>query len=130
MRTRLLIPALVATTVLMTGSAAMAATATTIPPANTVATPAKTVATPAKTVATTAATTVKATPAKTSSTMAKVDVNTASVTALRKLPGVGPKLAQEIVSGRPYKDAAVLQKRLDKYLSNSAATKLETHFSY
>ena len=123
MRTRLLIPALVATTVLMTGSAAMAATATTIPPANTVATP-------AKTVATTAATTVKATPAKTSSTMAKVDVNTASVTALRKLPGVGPKLAQEIVSGRPYKDAAVLQKRLDKYLSNSAATKLETHFSY
>ena len=123
MRTRLLIPALVATTVLMTGSAAMAATATTIPPA-------KTVATPAKTVATTAATTVKATPAKTSSTMAKVDVNTASVTALRKLPGVGPKLAQEIVSGRPYKDAAVLQKRLDKYLSNSAATKLETHFSY
>ena len=123
MRTRLLIPALVATTVLMTGSAAMAATATTIPPA-------KTVATPAKTVATTAATTVKATPAKTSSTMAKVDVNTASVTALRKLPGVGSKLAQEIVSGRPYKDAAVLQKRLDKYLSNSAATKLETHFSY
>lgn len=127
MRTRLLIPALVATTVLMTGSAAMAATATTIPPAKTVATPAKTVAT---TAATTAATTVKATPAKTSSTMAKVDVNTASVTALRKLPGVGPKLAQEIVSGRPYKDAAVLQKRLDKYLSNSAATKLETHFSY
>lgn len=123
MRTRLLIPALVATTVLMTGSAAMAATATTIPPA-------KTVATPAKTVATTAATTVKATPAKTSSTMAKVDVNTASVTALRKLPGVGPKLAQEIVAGRPYKDAAVLQKRLDKYLSNSAATKLEAHFSY
>ena len=127
MRTRLLIPALVATTVLMTGSAAMAATATTIPPANTVATPAKTVAT---TAATTAATTVKATPAKTSSTMAKVDVNTASVAALRKLPGVGPKLAQEIVAGRPYKDAAVLQKRLDKYLSNSAATKLETHFSY
>ena len=123
MRTRLLIPALVATTVLMTGSAAMAATATTIPPA-------KTVATPAKTVATTAATTVKAPTAKTSSTMAKVDVNTASVSALRKLPGVGPKLAQEIVSGRPYKDAAVLQKRLDKYLSNSAAAKLETHFSY
>ena len=123
MRTRLLIPALVATTVLMTGSAAMAATATTIPPA-------KTVATPAKTVATTAATTVKAPTAKTSSTMAKVDVNTASVSALRKLPGVGPKLAQEIVSGRPYKDAAVLQKRLDKYLSSSAAAKLETHFSY
>lgn len=123
MRTRLLIPALVATTVLMTGSAAMAATATTIPPA-------KTVATSAKTVATTAATTVKATTAKTSSTMAKVDVNTASVTALRTLAGVGPKLAQEIVSGRPYKDAAVLQKRLDKYLSKAAAAKLETHFSY
>ena len=122
MRTRLLIPALVATTVLMTGSAAMAATATTVPPA-------KTVATSAKTVAPTAATTAKTT-AKTSSTMAKVDVNTASVSALRKLPGVGPKLAQEIVSGRPYKDAAVLQKRLDKYLSSSAATKLETHFSY
>ena len=123
MRTRLLIPALVATTVLMTGSAAMAATATTIPPA-------KTVAAPAKAVATTAATTVKATTAKPSSAMAMVDVNTASASALRKLPGVGPKLAQEIISGRPYKDAAVLQKRLDKYLSNSAATKLETHFSY
>ena len=123
MRTRLLIPALVATTVLMTGSAAMAATATTIPPA-------KTVAAPAKTVATTAATTVKATTAKPSSTMAKVDVNTASASALRKLPGVGPKLAQEIISGRPYKDATMLQKRLDKYLSHTAAAKLETHFSY
>ena len=128
MRTRLLIPALVATTVLMTGSAAMAGTATTIPPA-------KTVAAPAKTGATTVATTVKvtpaqATPATTSATMAKVDVNAASVAALRKLPGVGPKLAQEIITGRPYKDAAILQKRLDKYLSHSAATKLETHFSY
>ena len=116
MRTRVLFPALVATALVMTGSAAMAATATTLP-----STPA-TVA--AKTTTAKAATNTKA-----AATM-MVDVNTASSTALRTLPGVGPKLASEIIAGRPYKNAAVLTKRLDKYLSASAAQKLETHFSY
>ena len=123
MRTRVLFPALVATALVMTGSAAMAATATTLP-----STPA-TVA--AKTTTAKAATNTKAaaTNTKAAATM-MVDVNTASSTALRTLPGVGPKLASEIIAKQPYKNAAVLTKRLDKYLSASAAQKLETHFSY
>ena len=126
MRTRLLLPALLATTVLFGGSAAMAATATTIP-ATTATTAVK--ATAAKKATTVVKSTGKST-AKSTAAMAKLDVNKASTTALRRLPGVGPKLAQEIISGRPYKDATMLQKRLDKYLSHTAAAKLETHFSY
>ena len=34
-----------------------------------------------------------------------VDVNTASVEELTSLPGVGPKIAQRIVEGRPYTGA-------------------------
>ena len=116
MRTRALLPALVATLAVMSGSAAMAATATTVP------------ATPA-TVAAKTTTAKAATKAKVAAPM-KVDVNTASSKALRALPGVGPKLASEIIAGRPYKNATVLTKHLDKYLSSSAAQKLETHFSY
>ena len=130
MRTRLLLPALLATAGLFGGSAAMAATATTVP-AKTAAVTATATKAPTAVKSTAAkSSAAKSTSAKSTSAMAKIDVNKASSTTLRKLPGVGPKLAQEIISGRPYKDASMLQKRLDKYLSTTAAAKLETHFSY
>ncbi len=52
--------------------------------------------------------------ATTSSTMttAKVNLNRASVAQLEKLPGVGPKIAAEIVKNRPYKNGADLEKKV------------------
>lgn len=41
---------------------------------------------------------------------APVNVNTASAAQLETLPRVGPKLAQKIISGRPYKNLADLDK--------------------
>jgi len=41
---------------------------------------------------------------------APVNVNTASAVTLQTLPHVGPKLAQKIIAGRPYKSLADLDK--------------------
>ena len=51
-------------------------------------------------------TTVKsATAATMTKTIAPVNVNTATIMQLETLPGIGPKIAAEIVKNRPYKDA-------------------------
>src|SRR6476469_3852240 len=39
-----------------------------------------------------------------------VNVNTADLATLETLPGIGPATAQKIVDGRPYKNAADLEK--------------------
>jgi comEA protein len=45
-----------------------------------------------------------------STSTSKVDVNSADVKTLETLPGVGPSTAQKIVAGRPYSNAADLEK--------------------
>jgi competence ComEA-like helix-hairpin-helix protein len=42
--------------------------------------------------------------------MLRVDINNAPRETIETLPGVGPKLAQEIIAGRPYKSIADLDK--------------------
>ncbi|WP_018467885.1 ComEA family DNA-binding protein [Calidithermus timidus] len=41
-----------------------------------------------------------------------VHINTATLAQLETLPGVGPKLAQEIIKHRPYKNAQQLQSKV------------------
>lgn len=64
-----------------------------------------------------------------SSTMMKVDVNTATVMELEKVPGVGPKLAAEIVKMRPYKNQADLVKKV-KGIGKRNIKKLAMYFTY
>src|SRR5689334_11018562 len=42
--------------------------------------------------------------------MPRVDINNAPRETIETLPGVGPKLAQQIIEGRPYKTLADLDK--------------------
>lgn len=44
--------------------------------------------------------------------IAPVHINTATLAQLETLPGVGPKLAQEIIKHRPYKSARDLQSKV------------------
>src|SRR5262245_43256309 len=40
----------------------------------------------------------------------RVDINNASQEAIETLPGIGPKIAQDIIAGRPYRTFADLDK--------------------
>jgi radical SAM superfamily enzyme with C-terminal helix-hairpin-helix motif len=42
----------------------------------------------------------------------KVNLNRATAAQLEKLPGVGPKIAAEIIKNRPYKNGKELQKKV------------------
>jgi competence protein ComEA len=44
--------------------------------------------------------------------IAPVNVNTASLKALETLPGIGPKIAAEIIKNRPYKNGKELQTKV------------------
>lgn len=44
--------------------------------------------------------------------IAPVHINTATLAQLETLPGIGPKLAQEIIKHRPYKNAQELQSKV------------------
>jgi competence protein ComEA len=44
--------------------------------------------------------------------IASVNVNTANLKALETLPGIGPKIAAEIIKNRPYKDGKELQTKV------------------
>lgn len=44
--------------------------------------------------------------------IAPVHINTATLAQLETLPGIGPKLAQEIIKHRPYKSARDLQSKV------------------
>ncbi len=63
------------------------------------------------------ASTAAATPTKTTSVMAAkitaMNVNTATAAQLETLPGIGPKIAAEIVKNRPYKDGKELQAKVN-----------------
>lgn len=43
---------------------------------------------------------------------ALVNLNTANAMQLEKLPGIGPKIAAEIIKNRPYKNAADVQSKV------------------
>ena len=57
-----------------------------------------------------------------------VDVNSADVKAIAAVPGVGDKLANEIVKGRPYKNAADLEKV--KGIGKKKGAKLAPYFTF
>jgi competence protein ComEA len=42
----------------------------------------------------------------------KVNLNRATAAQLEKLPGIGPKIAAEIIKNRPYKNGKELQKKV------------------
>ena len=44
--------------------------------------------------------------------IAPVNVNTANLKTLETLPGVGPKIAAEIIKNRPYKNAKALETKV------------------
>lgn len=44
--------------------------------------------------------------------IAPVHINTATLAQLETLPGIGPKLAREIIKHRPYKNAQELQSKV------------------
>ncbi|PZA06368.1 helix-hairpin-helix domain-containing protein [Meiothermus sp. PNK-Is4] len=44
--------------------------------------------------------------------IAPVHINTATLAQLETLPGIGPKLAREILKHRPYKNAQELQRKV------------------
>ena len=56
----------------------------------------------------------KATPPATTATamIAPVNVNTATVAQLETLPGIGPKIAADIIKNRPYKSGKDLQAKV------------------
>ena len=54
----------------------------------------------------------QAAPAKHAAKPAVVRINSASVAQLETLPGVGPKLAAQIVRHRPYRNAAALESKV------------------
>ncbi len=53
-----------------------------------------------------------ATPMTTTKVIALVNVNTATTAQLETLPGIGPKIAAEIIKNRPYKSGQDLQSKV------------------
>lgn len=74
--------------------------------ATTVVSSSKTSAKMAKTI------TVKANAMSKSTQLKVVHINTATVAQLETLPGIGPKLAAQIVKNRPYKNAPDLEAKV------------------
>ncbi|GGB84134.1 ComEA family DNA-binding protein [Deinococcus soli (ex Cha et al. 2016)] len=54
----------------------------------------------------------------------KVNINTATLAQLQTIPGVGPKIAEEIVDYRPYNNLAKFRKELGKYLKPAQLDKM------
>ena len=58
--------------------------------------------------------------------IAPVNVNTATVAELETLPGIGPKIAADIVKNRPYKDSKELEAKV-KGIGPKVWTKIEKY---
>lgn len=58
-----------------------------------------------------------------------VDVNSATEAQLEAIPGIGPKLAADILKARPFKDEADFQSRV-KGISNKNLKKMEPYLQF
>ncbi|HZV33237.1 MAG TPA: helix-hairpin-helix domain-containing protein [Verrucomicrobiae bacterium] len=67
---------------------------------------------------------------KKSTKAAKVDINSADKSTLETLPGIGPTMAQNIIDGRPYRNAADLQKVSGMTKSKLNALKKDITFGH
>ncbi|ABW35051.1 competence protein ComEA [Deinococcus aerius] len=54
----------------------------------------------------------------------KVNINTATLAQLQTIPGVGPKIAAEIVDYRPYNNLAKFRKEIGKYVKSAQLEKM------
>lgn len=66
----------------------------------------------------------------------KVDINTATLDELKSVPGIGPKIAQEIINGRPYKKVdellkikGISEKKLAEIRSHIEVKKINVNFA-
>lgn len=56
--------------------------------------------------------------------MTKVNINTATPAQLQTIPGVGSRIAKEIIEYRPYNNLAKFRKELGKYLKPAQLDKM------